>query len=38
MDDTIFKTLRRKLPVSKVKFNWENIDALKIGKEIAKEN
>lgn len=37
MDDTTFKTLRRKLPVSKVKFNWENIAAQKIGKEIAKE-
>jgi len=37
MDDTTFKTLRRKLPVSKVKFNWENIAAQKIGKEIARE-
>jgi len=37
MDDTTFKTLRRKLPVSKVKFNWENIAAQKIGKEIAKD-
>jgi len=34
MDDTTFKSLRRKLPISKTKFNWENIDALRIGKEI----
>lgn len=35
MDDTTFKALRRKLPISKTKFNWENIDALRIGKEIS---
>jgi len=37
MNDTIFKSLRRILPVTKTKFNWDNIDYLKIGKEINKK-
>jgi len=32
MDDTIFKTLRRKLPIQKTKFNWDNINASRVGK------
>ena len=36
MDDTTFKTLRRKLPINQQKFNWDHIDHLRIGNEIKK--
>jgi len=36
MDDTTFKTLRRKLPINQQKFNWDHIDHLRIGSEIKK--
>ena len=38
MNDTTFKTLRRALPISKQKFNWENVAQFKIGKEIQGAN
>merc|ERR1712048_365732 len=38
MNDTTFKTLRRALPISKQKFNWENVAQFRIGKEIQGAN
>lgn len=36
MSDTTFKTLRRVLPMSKQKINWDNIGAYGVGNEITK--
>jgi len=38
MSDTTFKTLRRVLPMSKQKINWDNIGAYGVGSEITKSS
>ncbi|EMR08756.1 hypothetical protein PNEG_02928 [Pneumocystis murina B123] len=38
LNDHDFKSLRRQLPMTKQKINWENISSLKIGKDMAGRN
>lgn len=38
LNDNDFKSLRRQLPMTKQKINWENISSLKIGKDMAGRN